>query len=489
MKNLKEKIKNRVKIVFKNEGKKVWKNGSYSIIMTLIVIAAAVILNLVAAEIPTQFTQFDFSQQKLYSVSDDTKDYLKSLNQDVTLYFLAQTDNEDTTVQKLLERMDDLSSHVKVEQKDPVVNPNFASQFTDSDVTDNSVIVQCGEKSKVVDYTKIYETQSEYGGYYTSTTGFDGEGQIVSAIEYVTSDDLPVIYTLEGHGEAELSDGITSEIEKQNVELKSLNLVTEGEVPEDAEAILICSPTSDFSEEEANQIISYLEKGGKALIFTDYVDKDLTNVKKVLANYGVGIIDGVIMEGDSRHYAYQMPYYLVPDLGDSDIVSELSENSMSALVPAAQGIETLDDVRDSIEITPLLTTSDSAYSKVDVANIESYEKEEGDIDGPFNIGVYITEELEDNTTEIIYYSSSSLLNDSVDQMVSGSDTQLVVNSVSTLCKPEDNDSISVPSKSLQMDYLTLTAFDSAFWMLVTIILVPGACIIIGLAVWLKRRKK
>ena len=108
---------------------------------------------------------------------------------------------------------------------------------------------------------------------------------------------------------------------------------------------MICSPTSDFSEEEANQIISYLENGGKALIFTDYVDKDLTNVKKVLANYGVGIIDGVIMEGDSRHYAYQMPYYLVPDLGDSDIVSELSENSMSALVPAAQGIETLDDVR------------------------------------------------------------------------------------------------------------------------------------------------
>lgn len=102
----------------------------------------------------------------------------------------------------------------------------------------------------------------------------------MSAIEYVTSDDLPVMYTLEGHGEAELSDGITSEIEKQNVELKSLNLVTEGEVPEDAEAILICSPTSDFSEEEANQIISYLEKGGKALIFTDYVDKDLTNVKK-----------------------------------------------------------------------------------------------------------------------------------------------------------------------------------------------------------------
>src|SRR5699024_1161805 len=134
MKNLKEKIKNRVKIVLKNEGKKVWKNGSYSIIMTLIVIAAAVILKLVAAEIPTQVPQFHFSEETWYSGNDYTNHYLKRLDQDVTLYFLGQRDNEDTTVHKPLERLDDLSPHVKVDQKDPVVNPNVASQFTHSDV-------------------------------------------------------------------------------------------------------------------------------------------------------------------------------------------------------------------------------------------------------------------------------------------------------------------------------------------------------------------
>jgi ABC-2 type transport system permease protein len=484
-----EKIKTTAKKIFKSGGKKVLKNGSYSIGLTIVVIAIAVIINMVVSEIPSQYTQFDFSEQKLYSVSDDTKEYLDSLDQDITIYYIAETDNEDSTVQKLLERMDDLSSHIKVEQKDPVVNPNFVSQYTDSEVTDNSVIVECGDKNKVVDYSQIYETQSEYGGYYTTTTGFDGEGQIVSAIEYVTSDDLPVMYTLEGHGEAELSDSITSEIEKENVELKSLNLVTEGEIPEDASALLICSPTSDFSSEEADQIIEYLENGGKALIFTDYVNEELTNVKRVLENYGVGITDGIIMEGDSRHYAYQMPYYLVPNLGDSDLVSELSEDGLSILIPAAQGIETLDEVRDSVELTPLLTTSSDAYSKTDVENMESYEKEEGDIDGPFNVGVYIKEEVEDNLTEIIYFSSSSLLNDSVDQMVSGSDTQLVINAVSALCKSDDSSSVSIPSKSLQMDYLTLTAFDTSFWMMVTIILIPGACILIGLVVWLKRRKK
>ena len=152
-------------------------------------------------------------------------------------------------------------------------------------------------------------------------------------------------------------------------------------------------------------------------------------------------------------------------------------------------IENLDEVRDSVEITPVLTTSDDAYSKIDIENMDSYEKEDKDIDGPFNVGVYVTEEVEENLTEIIYFSSSSLLNDSVDQMVSGSDMQLVLNAVSTLCKSDDSSSVSVPSKSLQMDYLTLTAFDASFWMMVTIILIPGACIVIGLVVWLKRRKK
>jgi ABC-2 type transport system permease protein len=489
MKNFIKKIKSAIKKIFKNSGKKVLKNGSYSVGLTLIVLAVVVIINLVVGEIPSQYTQFDFSDQKLYSVSDDTKEYLDTLDEDITIYFIAQTDNEDTTVQNLLNRMEDLSSHITVEQKDPVVNPNFTSQYTDSEVTDNSVIVVCGDKSRVVDYNEIYLTESEYGGYYTSTTGFDGEGQIVSAIEYVTTDNIPVMYTLEGHGEAQLSDSIVNEIEKENVDLESLNLVTQGEIPEDAAALLICSPTSDFSSEEADQIIKYLENGGKALIFTDYTTEKLTNVEKVLENYGVGITDGLIMEGDSRHYAFQMPYYLVPNLGDNEIVSKLSEENLSVLIPAAQGIETLDQVRDSIEITPLLTTSSDAYSKADVENMESYEKEEGDISGPFNVGVYITEEVQDNTTEIVYFSSSSLLNDSVDQMVSGSDTRLVINAVSALCKTDDGSSVSIPSKSLQMDYLSLTAFDVSFWMIVTIILIPGACIVVGLIIWLKRRKK
>lgn len=39
---------------------------------------------------------------------------------------------------------------------------------------------------------------------YSYSYSFDGEGLITSAIAYVVSDDLPQLYVLEGHGEAEL---------------------------------------------------------------------------------------------------------------------------------------------------------------------------------------------------------------------------------------------------------------------------------------------
>ncbi len=96
--------------------KKQMKKGSYSIAITAIVIAIVIAANLVMAEIPSQYTQVDVSEQKLYTISDETQKLLKSLDEDVTMYFIVQSDNKDGTVEKLLERYEDASSHIKVKQ-------------------------------------------------------------------------------------------------------------------------------------------------------------------------------------------------------------------------------------------------------------------------------------------------------------------------------------------------------------------------------------
>ena len=142
--NIKEKLKKtfskeHLKEVFTGEEqKKHLKQGSYSSIMTVIVLAVIVVISLIVAQIPTSKTQIDLSTQKMYSITDETKTALKDLDQDVTLYYIVQKGSEDDTIEKLLEHYDELSDHIKVETKDPDLYPKFTSQYTDQTVAANS---------------------------------------------------------------------------------------------------------------------------------------------------------------------------------------------------------------------------------------------------------------------------------------------------------------------------------------------------------------
>ncbi len=469
--------------------KKSLKNGSYSMGITAIVIAVLVVINLIVGQIPEKYTQVDVSTQKLYTISDTTVKYLKDMNTDVTIYHIVQSGKEDSVLEKMLIRYEEESKHIKVEKKDPVLYPNFTSQYTSDDVADNSLIVVAGEKSKVLSYSDLYETEMDYTTYQTNTTGFDGEGQIDSAISYVTSENLPVIYTLEGHEELELNSSLTDSLQKANYDVQSLNLLTQDAVPEDTGCLLIAVPQKDLSEEEAQKIITYMEAGGKVMIFTEYTGTDMPNLKSVLENYGVTTGDGVIMEGDTGHYIMQRPYYIVPTIDSSDITSDIKSNNRYVLAPISQPVKTLSDYRDTLQISSLLSTSDEAYIKTDVQNMTTYEKEDSDEEGSFQVGVSVTEQVDDdNTTQLVCFGCASLLDEATDQQVSGGNTDLVLAALGWMCE-NDAPVIDVTSKSLTMSYLTVPQFDAAYWSIIVCGVIPVAFLLIGTVIWFKRRKQ
>jgi ABC-type uncharacterized transport system. len=109
-------------------------------------------------------------------------------------------------------------------------------------------------KNKVVDYQDMYETTVNYQTYSQQVTGFDGEGQLTSAINYVVSEDMPVLYTLTGHDELSMSESMKETIQKSNIEIRDLNLLTEEAVPEDTECLFIFSPKTDIAEDEAKKL-------------------------------------------------------------------------------------------------------------------------------------------------------------------------------------------------------------------------------------------
>lgn len=312
--------------------------GAYSTGMIAIVLVAAVFLNLAAGELPARFTSIDMTAEKLYSLTDTSEELARNLSEDVTIYILQSEEKQDTTLKQTLDRYTDLSGHIRVEYKDPVVNPNFYKDYTDGNISMNSLIVVSDKRFKVINYSDIYETQVDYTTYSSTVTGYDGEGQITSALAYVTSDDMPVLYTLEGQDELTLSTAFQNGLTKQNAALQSINLLTLESVPEDAQGVLIMAPVSDISSDDADKLIAYLDKGGKILMTTSYVDDfaaSMPNLQKVLDYFGLSVVNGLVLEGDSS-MCYQQPTYLLPEVAYDSLTNGVAgKNIFLCLMPRA----------------------------------------------------------------------------------------------------------------------------------------------------------
>ena len=134
-------------------------------IISAIFIVIVVVINLIVGEIPSKYTQIDISESKVYSIGEQTKSFLKDLNKNVSIYQVTQSGSEDETITNLLQKYEEESNHIEVVQKDPVVNPQFVSEYTSENVSSNSLIVVCGERSKVVEYSSMYEQSIDYNTY------------------------------------------------------------------------------------------------------------------------------------------------------------------------------------------------------------------------------------------------------------------------------------------------------------------------------------
>lgn len=463
------------------------KGGSYSLIITVVLLAILVVVNIFATTLPTTLTKFDISSSKLYSITSNTKAVVNNLKQDVTIYWIVQANQEDSTIENLLGKYDGLSSHIDVVKKNPDVFPTFAEQYTDEEVANNSLIVESGDRYRYISLEEIYEYEYEFDYYsysYVATeiSGFDGEGAITSAIDYVVSEDLPKIYVLEGHGEGELPTTFADTMDKENIESETLSLLTVDEIPEDADAIMIYAPQSDISENEKTMLADYADNGGKLLVIAGPVeDAKLTNLNSLLSEYGVTVETGIVVEGNRNNYAFGYPYILMPTMQSHAITDPLIEDTYYPIVPLAQGMTITDT---SGAVTELMATSSDAFSKVAGFELDTYDKEDGDIDGPFSVAVSIET---DGAGQIVWFSATDFLEDMYNSYSSGANVNLVMNAVSSLIG--ERETISIRVKSIDYSYLTISEETSSALKLLMIGVFPLAYLGIGICVIVSKRRR
>ena len=104
--------------------------GAYSTGSIALTVAAVVIVNIIAAELPTTWTSIDVTADKIYSLTDQTREFLANMDEDVTIYVIVAEKSQDDTLGQTLQRYEELSDHIKVEYVDPNVNPRFYRQLS-----------------------------------------------------------------------------------------------------------------------------------------------------------------------------------------------------------------------------------------------------------------------------------------------------------------------------------------------------------------------
>ncbi len=461
--------------------------GAYASVMTIAVVAVIIILNLVIDQFGLKF---DLTKNKMFSLSDQTKQIVSNLDKDITIYGIYPTGNEDIQFMEMLDKYKSLSNKITITTKDPNLNPQFIQKYIKDEETIGvgSLIVESGNRFKVLSRYDLVDYQMNQSTYQYEATGISLESKVTNAIKYVTTDDLPIAYILEGHSEVKLNEETEQALTDENYEVKTLDLLIDGSVPEDTDLLIITQPNRDYSKEEKDMIVEYLTKGGRAVFLLGMYTNEMPNFESVLAAYAVKPQNLPIIEGSGNNALQNNPLYLVPNIEAHDITTPLTNNKLRVVLPMTQAIESLSAKTANTKITPLLTTSNSAYAKGDMNSV-TIEKEASDIDGPFNLAVLIEDSWFNDKvsfqTKVIVISSNNLLE--ANMLSAGANVDFFMNCINFLVDKQD--SIYIRPKSLAIEPLALNQTQALIILGVSVILLPILILAIGVVVWLRRRNK
>lgn len=467
---------------------RIFRRGLISSALLAAAVGLAVLVNLGIRLLPASYTEFDLSEDGLYTLSDSSIQLARELPDDVTLYYLCETGNEDAIITRLLDQYAAAGSRFSWQLKDPAVYPTFAAQYGAQESSSGSLILVSGESSIVLDAADLYEY--DYTDYYytgTYSVAFAGESRISSALYRLTSGEASAVYYTTNHGELTLTESLADALEAQNISAQGLNLLSSG-IPEDCELLIINCPSVDFAGEEGlvNEIAvlnEYLEAGGRLMVVTDAY-YSTPRLDEILAQFGMTRIEGLVVEGNDNYSLFGYPYYLLPDYSypvESTALSGL-DTSKPVLLQMAQGIQLTET--DGIVSESLLTTSDSAYSKAAGYEMTTVEKEEGDLDGPFTLAAYARNE--DTGAEVIWIGSSNMDNETVYLSVPGNCDFLLGCAASLTGQ---SSSLLIESKALEADQLTLSGSTVSALGAVFVLLIPAGVLAAGAVVTIRRRRR
>lgn len=417
--------------------------------------------------------RWDLTEDKENTLAAETLDIIEKLPSNVIAKAFYTTDLSTEYAEKLL---DQFSYHSKgkfsYEFIDPISDPVAA---TEANITkDGTVVLVMGDIHEPVEYVT--------------------ENEITSALVRLINPGGNVLYFLTGHGEFDIDGGgddtytqLKEKLEGKNYSVLSLNLLSSGKIPDDADVIVIGGPLVSLASNEITLLSEFQNNGGALVVMEEPIPlKQSGDDAELLAEYlqqNWGVILGkdivVDLMTNQAFMAYANQY-------GTHVITEKMRNIATAF-PTTRSVTITDTIESGVSQTLLILTADESWAETDFAALEAgtIQPDTGiDLMGP--IPVAIVAENFTNDSRLVVFGDSDFATNAYFGAYGNSD--MIVNSIDWAVGQSELINLT-PKETTERVLITPKTYTLGLLFLGSMILLPGIVLAGGITAWIKRRRR
>ncbi|MBX2825219.1 MAG: GldG family protein [Gammaproteobacteria bacterium] len=448
-------------------------------------------------------------------VSDLSINLIQSLNEPVEIinYTSPQDDPLSALIIQDVNRLLDEYDHygadmVKVKNVDPYLHYDAAREIADEfkvALQESVILIKQGEQNTVINYrdlADIAEGGTVYDPVPPRVLAFKAEQQITSAIQALSDPEQSVMYFITGHGEYDTAadfrnkqglSKLATYIERQNIEIRKINLIEEGQIPDDANMVVIAGPKAPYAEHEIAMLQAYIQRNddraGRLLLMLD--PQTDTGLETLLQERGVTFrndmaLTHVMILGQVR----TMEDAIITRVANHPVTEWMQGRQLNMGIGKSRTLQIAPATEGAAPAAKALLMTPESYWGETEPDLEEVRPTDGvDARGPLTVAVLIDEgSLSDGqvnlqSDRIVAIGSSEFL---TNQSLQGNQLDLFLN-ISNWMLDKDS-SLGISPKVLEEFYLTLDDRQKQILSGVMVLLIPFLGLLAGLLVWLRRKK-
>lgn len=449
--------------------------GSNLFVMSVAFLGILIVGNLLAYQNPVKVADLTADQEN--TLAPELLDVIGNLDENITAVgFFASQSTE--TAETLLNNIK-ANSNGKFEYRfeNPDLNPLAARE---AGITgDGKILLTMGDRKEIA--------------------AFADEQEILKAIIRLTNPNPRAVYFLTGHGEVGLDSGETNfanaklTLENKNYSVKTLNLIADGKVPEDALAIIIGGPQKPLTDKEIDLLKAYVDNGGSLVVmqdpyqFTEFGDSADPLADYLASDWGITLDNDVILDSTNTlgiliavsASAYQHP--ITQDINENLIIAMPQARSVS-IGAAPEGVTQ----SPLIQTSQPVTNSNFSFGEMNFTESQdSWRYDEGvDLLGPLNMAV-VGENSATGGRVVVIGNSLFAAGEYFNAYGNGN---FLINSIDWAAEQEDLIEFT-PRETTERTFLPPSQIEWLAILLGSICLIPGLILLAGVLTWFQRRRQ